>query len=427
MDKTIGALLLLLFFAVGCKEQKKETGKEDTMKGIYEAIFIDINNTQIDTTINANAEQVYKKLADINLTTREQFWGAKSNFMLRGLGALKIDESGEYFFRLTSSGKVKLQFNNVDLIVHKDFHEKASKSGQRVLKEGITIFDFEYFPGNQDPYLVLEWSRDGENYEVIPKKYYDSSDLGVTEVFIDGDDEDQPLNTLTEEEIASGWKLLFDGKTLNGWHTYNSPETIGKKWKAEDGTLKFDGYERYFTYYLSGRRFDHGNVDKKLEGGFDIVTDDAYENFELQLEWKISQYGNSGIFYTIQEIAEYDEGWKSSPEMQVLDDQGQKDGLINSHRSGDLYDLIASSERRTKAYGEWNKVRIIKINGAVEHWLNGAMVLKYDTNSSSWNQMIENSKFAAYKDNFAKKIAGKIGLQDHDDEVWFRNIKIKEL
>ena len=117
---------------------------------------------------------------------------------------------------------------------------------------------------------------------------------------------------------------------------------------------------------------------------WNIVTNDSFENFELNLEWKISKNGNSGIFYTVQEIDAYDEGWKSSPEMQIMDEEGQKDGLITSHRAGDLYDLIASNERRAWPQGEWNKVRIIKKNGAVEHWLNGAKILSYDTKSPNW-------------------------------------------
>ncbi len=427
MVRTISTLILLIIILLSCKNENKKIAKVEDNKGIYETIFIDINNTQIDTSIDVNAKQVYKKLSNINLTSRDQFWGEKSNFLLRGLGVLKIEDPGKYYFKLTSAGKVKLQLNNVDLIVHNDFHEIDSKIGHRNLKDGLVVFDYEYYPGDLEPNLVLEWSRDGKKFKVIPDKYFESSDLGVTKVYVDNNNSSELLNQLSPQEISEGWELLFDGKTLNGWHTYNKPGTIGKKWVVEDGSLKFQGYSKYYTYYLAGRKFDYGNENKKLDGGLDIITDDSFENFELKLEWKVSKYGNSGIFYTVQEIDEYDEGWKSSPEMQILDDQGQKDGLIDSHRAGDLYDLIASSERKTKAFGEWNKVKIIKNNGVVEHWLNGTMVLKYDTSSPKWKQMIENSKFSAYKDNFAKKGPGKIGLQDHTDAVWFRNIKIKKI
>lgn len=427
-NKLVIILISLAF--VACKKSGVTDIKDQKISGVYEAIFIDVNSSVIDSTIDSNVLQEYKKLSNINLTNRSQFWGDKSNFMLRSLGVLKIDKEGEYFFKLTSTGKVNLQLNNVDLISHRELHEKESKSGKRILREGFSVFDFEYFPGDSEPYLVLEWSVDGKNFEVIPDEYYGSSELGATEPYVDHDtlkEEIGTINILSEDEKSNGWKLLFNGKSLDGWHTYNNPGTIGSRWIVDEGTLKFNGYPKYFTYYLGGRKFDHGNENKKLDGGLDIVTDESFENFDLRLEWKVSKYGNSGIFYTIQEIDEYDEGWKSSPEMQVLDDQGQKDGLIESHRAGDLYDLIPSSERRTKKHGEWNKVRILKNNGAVEHWLNNTLVLTYDTNSLDWKEMIKNSKFSEYIENFAKKSPGKIGLQDHGDEVWFRNIKIKEL
>lgn len=426
-------LSLLFFLIIGCKENKntsqemnQNTGKEMG----YDAVFIDINADRIDSTINPSVTQEAKVLPNLNLTKADDFWPGKSKFFLRGLGVLNIPEDGNYFFRLTSAGKVKLQLNNVDLIVHEEMHEKGMKEGKRLLPKGPAVFDYGYYPGDKVPFLMLEWSRDGKSYEVISDEFYENTRVvevdawaGATEVSKDN----SGLNTLTEAEKASGWKLLFDGKTTTGWHTYNKPGTIGSRWVVENGSLKFEGYEKYFTYYVAGRVFYHANIDKLAEGGLDIVTDDSYENFELVLEWKISKDGNSGLFYTVQEIETYNEGWNSSPEMQILDDQGQKDGLIRGHRSADLYDLIPSTERRTKPHGEWNKVKIVKNRGKVEHWMNGALVLQYDTNSSTWRNRIANSKFASYIENYGKPGPGKIGLQDHDDTVWFRNIKIKLL
>ncbi|WP_299119933.1 family 16 glycoside hydrolase [uncultured Winogradskyella sp.] len=426
-NSIIIVVMLTLICTNSCKEKNNEQINDELVEGVYDAIFLDINNTLIDSTINPEVKQIPKKLSNINLTSRTHFIGDTSNFMLRGLGALKISDAGDYYFRLTSSGKVKLQLNNVDLVVHNEFHEQSSKIGKRKINIGNAIFDYEYFPGKLEPHLVLEWSRDGEKFEVIPNEFFDSADLGKTKIFNENNEDTGLLNTLSDEEKANGWQLLFDGKSLNGWHTYNKPDKIGNKWIVEDGTLKFEGYDKYFTYYLGGVKFDYGNENKERDGGLDIVTDESFENFELNLEWKISKHGNSGIFYTIQELDEYDEGWKSSPEMQVLDDQGQKDGLITSHRAGDLYDLIPSSERRTRAHGEWNRVKIIKNKGVIEHWLNGEKVVAYDTNSPSWKEMIENSKFSSYKENYAVNGPGKIGLQDHTDTVWYRNIKIKKL
>jgi len=425
--KWLGFTVLLLFMSCNSSNKKKEGVSNEKPEGVYEAIFIDVNATSIDSTIDINTTQKAKKIANLNLTEKSQFWDDKTNFMMRGLGALTISEAGMYYFRLTSSGKVKLQLNNVDLVKHDTLHQLESKEGLRKLPVGISIFDYEYFPGDTDPYLVLEWSRDGNTFDVVPDSVFGNANLGATKLFIIEDSNENEINHLSEEEISQGWKLLFDGETLNGWHTYNKPGQIGSKWKVEDGLLTFEGYEKYFTYYVNSRKFDHGNEDKVLDGGLDIVTDQSFENFELKLEWKISKYGNSGIFYTVQEIEAYDEGWKSSPEMQIMDEDGQKDGLITSHRAGDLYDLIPSNERRTRPYGKWNTVRIIKNNGAIEHWLNGAMILSYNTNSPSWNEMITNSKFSQYIENYPKPGPGKIGLQDHGDKVWFRNIKIKEI
>ena len=236
------------------------------------------------------------------------------------------------------------------------------------------------------------------------------------------------MNSLTEKEKSEGWQLLFDGKTLNGWHTYNDPGKIGSKWQVIDSTLSMIGYgDYYLTYFIDGTRFYYSGLDadkKRKLGGMDIVTDESFENFELSLEWKISKYGNSGLFYTVQEIPEYVDGWNSSPEMQIMDNQGHKDGLIYRHRTGDLYDLISSNKPMARPAGEWNQVRVIKNKGKVEHWLNGVKVLDYDLNSPEWSTMIDDSKFLPYKENFGKSGPGKIGLQDHDDQVWFRNIKI---
>ena len=430
MNKSVIVLCSLLM-VLSCKESPKtiNSNEEESMNTGYEVLIIDINADDIDQNIDPNVAQDRQLFQNLNMANPSDFRTEWKRFHMKGVGVLDIPEAGEYFFRLTSSGKVGLSLNNVDLVIDYDKHEKNQKEGNRILPKGPAVFDFSYYACEFDPLLVLEWSKDGNTFEAIPDEYYKNTSVVDVEPWVDNDTSEstQEPNTLTDQEIEDGWKLLFDGTTTNGWHTYNRPGKIGSRWVAEDGALKFNGYDKYIKFKVAGKIFYHANVNKELQGGWDIVTDEAFENFELKLDWKISEYGNSGIFYTVQEIPEYDEGWKSSPEMQVLDDQGQKDGMIRSHRSADLYDLIPCTTRRTKAANNWNSSKIVKNRGKVEHWMNGEIVLSYDLNSDEWNNMIANSKFAPYSENFGSTGPGKIGLQDHDDTVWYRNIKIKSL
>ncbi len=217
-------------------------------------------------------------------------------------------------------------------------------------------------------------------------------------------------NTLTTAEKNDGWQLLFDGKTTNGWHNFNK-STIGKSWVVIDGTLMLDS-----------RKSPDGHW--QAPDGGDILTTEAYENFEFNIEWKISPCGNSGIIYNVVESEKYSYPWLTGPEMQILDDACHPDTRYSSHRAGDLYDMIPCSYVTVKPAGEWNKVRLIKSNGYVEHWLNGVKVVEFEMNTEAWFAMIKNSKFKDMED-FGRAASGKISLQDHGDKVWFRNIKIK--
>lgn len=430
LGKLLGILLILLII-VGCNSsnKNKQDVSEEEIKGIYEGVFIDINNTQIPDNVDSNVVIEKHLLKNINLVNRNQFWGSKNNFHLHAMGSIEIPESNYYYFKLSSSGSILFKLNNKDLIDNKVIHEKESNLSKRYLEKGFTIFEYEYFPGINAPYLVMEWSKDGKEYEVIPDDAFNNLDAFTVEnwngVETKSGEEEMYDNVLSEMEKKEGWKLLFDGKTTNGWHTYNKPGTIGSKWKAKDGMIVFEGRKR-FEFFVAGRKIELGPIDKALDGGEDIVTDESYENFELTLEWKISEAGNNGIFYTVLEDAKHDEIWKTSPEMQVQDDTKHKDGLINKHRTGDLYDLIAADPIRVKPQGEWNKVRIVKNKGKIEHWLNGTKVLSYDVNSSTWKDMISKSKFSDLTE-FATSGKGKIGFQDHDNQVYYKNIKIRVL
>ena len=223
--------------------------------------------------------------------------------------------------------------------------------------------------------------------------------------------QDAGPNTLTQAEQDAGWRLLFDGETLNGWHTYGQ-DTVGEAWKVEDG-----------TFLLDDTRTDSSG---QVIGGGDIVTDEAFENYELELEWKIEPGGNSGIIYNVQESDEYAYSFQTGPEMQILDNDAHADGLIFKHRAGDLYDLIPSRFVATRLVGEWNHVRLIQRDGHVEHWLNGHKLLEAQIGSPEWNDLVAGSKFSEMP-AFGKATQGRIALQDHGNRIWFRNVKIRSL
>lgn len=212
-------------------------------------------------------------------------------------------------------------------------------------------------------------------------------------------------NTLTAQEKEEGWQLLFDGKTLDGWHVFNTDGDDGK-WEVKDGTLWF-------------------NTESEGKSG-DITSDKTYTNFEFSLEWNISACGNSGIFWGVQEDGVYDRTFKSAPEMQVLDNTCHPDAKIHTHKAGDLYDLIPTSSMTVKPAGEWNKVKIKNDNGKVTFWQNDVEVVKFEMFTDEWKAMLADSKFVEWPE-FGTYRTGKLALQDHGNDVWFKNIKVKEL
>ena len=212
-------------------------------------------------------------------------------------------------------------------------------------------------------------------------------------------------NSLTDKEKKQGWKLLFDGKTTSGWKTFNSNKA-GPGWKASNGEL-----------YL----------DKSVkEGRGDLITNAEFQDYELSIEWKIDACGNSGIIFNVVEDAKYDNTYLTGPEMQVLDNSCHPDAKIIKHRAGDLYDLISCTTETVKPAGEWNHARIISNKAKMEFWLNGTKVVEFTMHTPQWDEMVANSKFNTMPD-FGDALKGHIALQDHGDQVWFRNIKIREL
>ncbi len=217
-------------------------------------------------------------------------------------------------------------------------------------------------------------------------------------------------NTLSEQEKNNGWQLLFDGNTTNGWHTYGK-QTVGKAWKISDAALHLDASNK---------------KDWQTNDGGDILTDDEFDNFHLQLDWKIAPGGNSRvIFYINEDSVKYKYPWYTGMEMQVLDNDAHPDAKITKHRAGDLYDLIVSKEV-VKPAGEWNRAEIISNNGKLEFYLNGQQTLSTTLWDDNWKNLIAGSKFKDMPD-FGTFKKGKIALQDHGDNVWFKNIRIKKL
>lgn len=217
--------------------------------------------------------------------------------------------------------------------------------------------------------------------------------------------------TLSEEEIKDGWQLLFDGATKNGWHKYGGKVT-GDAWKVVDGTLHLDASEK---------------EDWQTKGGGDIFIDEEYGNFDLKLEWKIDTCGNSGIIiFTHEDSSKYTRGWETGPEMQVLDNKCHPDAQYPTHRAGCLYDLMTVAKETVKPALEWNEVEIKTLDGKLDFWLNGENVISTTMWDDNWKKMIAGSKFKDHPD-FGTFKQGRIGLQDHGNNVWFRNIRIKKL
>ena len=211
-----------------------------------------------------------------------------------------------------------------------------------------------------------------------------------------------PLQGADTKAKPGKWEVLFDGKSVNKWRGYKMNSFPTNSWKVEDGVLKT----------IAGAE------------GPDIVTKARYENFELELEWRVIPGSNSGIMYRVSEesAAPYETG----PEMQVLDDDKHADGRDPKTSAGSLYALIAPKNKKLKPVGQWNQVRIVVQGNQAEHWLNGVKVVEFELGSPELSQLIAHSKFNDMP-RFAKEKSGSIDLQHHGDEVWYRKVRVRRL
>ena len=208
-------------------------------------------------------------------------------------------------------------------------------------------------------------------------------------------------NVLTEEENKEGFKILFNGSDLKGWHCYLKDSISG--WKVENGIL-----------------FGPGKT------GADLVSNDDYENFELRFDWKISAKGNSGLIYKVIEDKKFKKTYETGPEYQLIDDENYPAKLKDVQKSGANYDMAAPLKKAVKPAGEWNEGKIIVNQNHIEHWLNGVKVVDYIYGNDDWKKAVAKSKFSKFEYANAHS-KGKLAVQDHRDEVYLKNIRIKTL
>ena len=241
---------------------------------------------------------------------------------------------------------------------------------------------------------------------------------------------DKPQVDLASVPVdKDGYYVLFDGTSLNGWRGYGK-DNVPSRWTVEDGCIKFTG---------------SGSGEGQTGEGGDLIFARKFKNFILELEWKVSKGGNSGIFYLAQEVKtvredgseKYEPIYISSPEYQVLDNANHPDaflGVDGNRQSASLYDMIPAKPQNSNAFGEWNKAKIMVYKGTVVHGQNDANVVEYHLWTDQWTQMLQASKFSQEKWPLAFELLnncggenheGYFGLQDHGDDVWYRNIRIK--
>ena len=228
-------------------------------------------------------------------------------------------------------------------------------------------------------------------------------------ILLSGNLNAQQLNTLTAKEKSEGWQLLFNGKDLQGWHSYRENRP-GKAWQVQNGVLVLNK--------------NASSVDSDYA---DLVTNEAYENFDFKVQWKMEPCSNSGVMFYVQESPAYQNTYESGPEMQIADLACNDDGRILKCRAGDLYDLIPADTEWVNKGGEWNSYEIIANKGHLQLIQNGHVIIQTTMWDDHWRDMIRNSKFAQWP-GFGTFKKGHISFQGTENgKLWYRNIMIRKL
>jgi azurin len=215
-------------------------------------------------------------------------------------------------------------------------------------------------------------------------------------------------NRLSDQEEKEGWTLLFDGRTLNGWHLFNRGK-IPSAWSVDSGMLVCNPH---------AKNVKHG----------DLVTDNVYQDFDLIFDWKISKAGNSGLFVNVQERPDLGTTFSTGPEYQLLDDRNVEPGYLDnpSHKAAAIFGVVPNESNTMPKTGDWNTSRILQLDGKLTFWLNGVLTVRVDLKSDDWKRLVAASSLSKYPD-FGVAVSGHLALQDWTNGVAFRNIKLKEL
>ncbi|WP_339607290.1 DUF1080 domain-containing protein [uncultured Roseivirga sp.] len=225
-----------------------------------------------------------------------------------------------------------------------------------------------------------------------------------------GNSKSNEENSNNNSTQTQEWITLFNGQDFSGWEMYGE-EPIMPQWEIVDGTIACN----------VGLGEENSGFNRS------IMTTKDYANFELELEYKISKGGNSGVFYHVVQLEGKGHDYLTGPEFQVLDDEYSRSESQADKMVGSNYSMHAPAEtKKPNPFMEWNKIKIVYNNGHVEHWLNGEKILEFEEGSEDWLARKAAGKWAKYE-FYAKSKTGRISLQNHGDEVYFRNIRIKEL